>query len=163
LDTLFSNELDWSALSTYLKLTASLYPIKTHIEVFTDTGTFSTDGCPLLEDYMISGLVWAQSYFVPNRFEEHSEDDDRSSALKTDDNHKDEHHATRVLVLGMTLARQSTFFLPTNAKPNTSRQPVLLLHRMSTARNMLLLLLQKNPVLRPLTAAATRWPRVMTM
>jgi len=108
LDTLFSNKLDWSALSAFLNLTASTYPITAHIESCADTGTFPTDGRPLLEDYMIRGLVWAQWYFGPKWFDR-SEDDDGSRALESDGSRKKEHRAARVLYLGMMLARQSRF------------------------------------------------------
>jgi hypothetical protein len=112
LDTLFSsNELDWSALSAFLNLTALTYPITAHIEAFADTNTFPTDGHPLLEDYMIRGLVWAQWYFRPKWFEERSEDDDGSRPLETEGNGKEKHRAARVLFLGMTLARQSGFLV----------------------------------------------------
>jgi hypothetical protein len=111
LDTLFLNKLDWSALSAFLNLTASIYPIKAQTEAFADTGMFPTDGRPLLEDYMIRGLVWAQWYFDPEWFTDHGEDDDGSRALETDDNCKKQHRAARVLFLGMTLARQSSFLI----------------------------------------------------
>jgi hypothetical protein len=109
LDNLFSSwdELDWSALSAFLNLTALTYPITAHIEAFADTNTFPTDGHPLLEDYMIRGLVWAQWYFRPRWFEDRSEDDDGSRALETEGNRKEKHRAARVLFLGMRLARQS--------------------------------------------------------
>jgi hypothetical protein len=108
LDTLFSSkELDWSALSAFLNLIASIYPITAHLEAFADTNTFPTDGHPLLEDYMIRGLVWAQKYFRVGWFEDRSEDDDGSRALETEQNRKEEHRAARVLFLGMKLARQS--------------------------------------------------------
>ena len=110
LDTLFSSkELDWSALSAFLNLTASIYPITAHLEAFADTNTFPTDGHPLLEDYMIRGLVWAQKYFRVGWFEDRSEDDDGSRALETEQNRKEEHRAARVLFLGMILARRSGF------------------------------------------------------
>ena len=108
LDTLFSNKLDWSALSAFLNITASIYPITAQIEAFSNAGTFPTDGRPLLEDYMIRGLVWAQWYFGSGWFDR-SEDDDGSRALESDDSRKKEHRAARVLYLGMTMARQSRF------------------------------------------------------
>ena len=109
MDTLLpSNKLDWSALSAFLNLAASLYPITPEIEDFADKGTFPTKGVPLLEDYMIRGLVWTQWYFGPNWFEEHSEDDDSSRGIETEDNGKLPHRAARVLYLGMTLARRSS-------------------------------------------------------
>ena len=112
LDTLSSlNDLDWSALSTFLNLTALIYPITAHIEAFADTNTFPTDGHPLLEDYMIRGLVWAQWYFRSKWLEDRSEDDDGSRALETEQNRKEEHRAARVLFLGMKLARQSGFLV----------------------------------------------------
>jgi len=111
LHTLISNKLDWSALSAFLNLTASLYPITEDIEKHADDGTFPGDGAPLLEDYMIRGLVWTQWYFGPNWFENHSEDNDGSRGLESDDNCKMEHRAARVLFLGMTLARQSDFLV----------------------------------------------------
>jgi hypothetical protein len=112
LDTLFSsNELDWPALSAFLNLTALTYPITAHIEAFADTNTFPTDGHPLLEDYMIRGLVWAQWYFRPKWFEDRSEDDDGSRALETEENRKEKHRAARVLFLGIRLARQSGFLV----------------------------------------------------
>jgi hypothetical protein len=110
-DTLISDKLDWSALSAFLNLTASLYPITEDIEKHADDGTFPGDGAPLLEDYMIRGLVWTQWYFGPNWFENHSEDHDGSRWLESDDNCKMEHRAARVLFLGMTLARQSDFLV----------------------------------------------------
>jgi hypothetical protein len=110
-DALISNKLDWSALSAFLNLTASLYPITSEIEDFADSGKFPTLGFPLLEDYMIRGLVWTQWYFGPEWFEKHSEDDDGSRGLESDDNCKMEHRAVRVLFLGMTLARQSDFLV----------------------------------------------------
>jgi hypothetical protein len=111
LDTLISNKLDWSALSAFLNLTASLYPITKEIQDSADTGTFPAHGYPLLEDYMIRGLVWTQWYFGKDWFEKHSEDDDGSRGLESDDNCKMEHRAARVLFLGMTLARQSGFII----------------------------------------------------
>jgi hypothetical protein len=110
-DTLISNKLDWSALSAFLNLTASLYPITSKIEDSADTGTFPTHGSPLLEDYMIRGLVWTQWYFGPEWFEKHSEDDDGSRGLESDDNCKMENRAARVLFLGMIFARQSGFLV----------------------------------------------------
>ena len=47
-DALISNKLDWSALSAFLNLTASLYPITSEIEDFADSGKFPTLGFPLL-------------------------------------------------------------------------------------------------------------------
>jgi len=112
LDTLFSsNELDWSALSAFLNLIASAYPITAHMEAFADTNTFPTDGHPLLEDYMIRGLVWTRWYFRPRWFEDRSEDDDGSRALETEANRKEENRAGRVLSLGMNLARHSRFLI----------------------------------------------------
>jgi len=108
LNTLLSGKLDWSALSAFLNLIASTYPITARTESFADTGTFPCDGRPLLEDYMIRGLVWAQWYFGPKWFER-SEDDDGSRALESDGSRKKEHRAARVLYLGMMLARQSCF------------------------------------------------------
>jgi hypothetical protein len=110
-DTLISNKLDWSALSAFLNLTASLYPITSKIEDSADSGTFPTHGSPLLEDYMIRGLVWTQWYFGPEWFEKHSEDDDGSRGLESDDNCKMENRAARVLFLGMIFARQSGFLV----------------------------------------------------
>jgi hypothetical protein len=111
LDILFSSshDLDWHALSAFLNLTALTYPITAHIEDFADTNTFPTDGHPLLEDYMIRGLVWTQWYFRPKWFEERSEDDDGSRGVETEGNCKEKHRAARVLFLGMKLARQSGF------------------------------------------------------
>jgi len=110
LDTLFpSNEVDWSALSAFLNLIASTYPITDHMEAFEGTGIFPTDGHPLPEDYMIRGLVWTQRYFPPRWFEDRSEDDDGSRALETEANRKEEHRAGRVLPLGMDVARHSRF------------------------------------------------------
>jgi hypothetical protein len=108
MDTILpSNKLDWSALSAFLNLAASLYPITPEIEDSADKGTFPTNGVPLLEDYMIRGLVWTQWYFGPKWFEDHSEDDDGSRGIETEDNGKLPHRAARVLYLGMTLARRS--------------------------------------------------------
>jgi hypothetical protein len=56
---------------------------------------------------MIRGLVWTQWYFGPNWFEDHSEDDDGSRGIETEDNGKLPRRAARVLYLGMTLARRS--------------------------------------------------------
>lgn len=106
LDTLLSSKLNWSALSAFLNLTASAYPITAHLEALADTSAFPSDGRPLLEDYMMRGLVWTQWYFGPKWFDR-SEDDDGSRALESDASLKKKHRAARVLYLGMTLARQS--------------------------------------------------------
>jgi hypothetical protein len=108
LDTLLSSKLDFFALSAFLNHTASAYPITARLEAFADTATFPTDGRPLLEDYMMRGLVWAQWYFGPKWFDR-SENDDGSRALESVASRKKEHRAARVLYLGMTLAQQSKF------------------------------------------------------
>jgi len=132
LDTLLSSKdqsLDWSDLTAFLNLTASAYPITADMEAFADSNTFPTHGHPLLEDYMIRGLVWTQWYFSPRWFEDCSEDDDGSRALETEANRKEEHRAGRVLPLGMRLARHSRFlsydrkvrrFFTTDKVPNVA-------------------------------------------
>jgi hypothetical protein len=50
--------------------------------------------------------VWTQWYFASDLFD-NIEDDDGSRCLEDDS--KRQHRATRVLYLGMTLARESTY------------------------------------------------------
>jgi hypothetical protein len=103
-DILSTDRLDWSALASFLNHTAKSFPIPSRTESSATDETFPTDGIPLLEDYMMRGLVWAQWYFAPDWFK-NIEDDDGSRCLE--DECKTEHRATRVLYLGMTLASVS--------------------------------------------------------
>jgi hypothetical protein len=54
----------------------------------------------------VRGLVWTQWYFASDWFH-HIEDDDGSRCLEDDS--KRQHRAARVLYLGMTLARESSY------------------------------------------------------
>ena len=102
--TFSPSRLDWSALATFLNRVAWFFPISSRTESFASSETFPYDGAPLLEDYMIRGLVWAQWYFAPDWFK-NIEDDDGSRCLENDV--KRQHRVARVMYLGMTLARMS--------------------------------------------------------
>jgi hypothetical protein len=104
-DLLSPDRLDWAALARFLNYTARFFPISSRTESSASGETFPCDGVPLLEDYMIRGLVWAQWYFAPDWFS-NIEDDDGSRCLEDDS--KRQHRAARVLYLGMTLARESS-------------------------------------------------------
>jgi hypothetical protein len=104
-DLLISDRLDWSALAQFLNRVAQSFPISSRTESFAYGETFPSDGVPLLEDYMIRGLVWAQWYFAPDWFN-NIEDDDGSRCLEDDG--KRQHRAARVLYLGMILARDAS-------------------------------------------------------
>jgi hypothetical protein len=103
-DILSPDRLDWSALASFLNHTAKSFPISSRTEFFASGETFPTDGIPLLEDYMIRGLVWAQWYFASDWFKK-IEDDDGSRCLEDDS--KRQHRAARVQYLGMILAAES--------------------------------------------------------
>jgi hypothetical protein len=105
-DLLSPDRLDWSALARFLNHTAKLFSISVRTESSANCKTFPTDGVPLLEDYMIRGLVWTQWYFASDWFD-NIEDDDGSRCLEDDS--KRQHRAARVLYLGMTLARESSY------------------------------------------------------
>lgn len=105
-DLLASHRLDWSALARLLNQIANFYPISSRTESSASGETFPSDGIPLLEDYMVRGLVWAQWYFSPDWFK-NVEDDDGSRCLEDDT--KRQHRAARVQYLGMTLTRQSEY------------------------------------------------------
>ena len=96
--------LDWSVLASFLNHIAKSFPISSRTESSASGEIFPTDGVPLLEDYMIRGLVWAQWYFAPGWFK-NIEDDDGSRCLE--DHDKRQHRAARVLYLGMILAKKS--------------------------------------------------------
>jgi hypothetical protein len=98
------DRLDWSALASFLNHIAKFFPVSSRTESFASGETFPTDGIPLLEDYMIRGLVWAQWYFSPDWFK-NIEDDDGSRGLE--DESKKQHRAARVQYLGMILAAES--------------------------------------------------------
>jgi hypothetical protein len=104
-DLVISDRLDWSALAQFLNRVAQSFPISSRTESFAYGETFPSDGVPLLEDYMIRGLVWAQWYFAPDWFN-NIEDDDGSRCLEDDG--KRQHRAARVLYLGMILARDAS-------------------------------------------------------
>jgi hypothetical protein len=104
-DLLPPDRLDWLALARFLNYTASFFPISSRTEASANGETFPYGGVPLLEDYMIRGLVWAQWYFAPDWFN-NIEDDDGSRCLEDDS--KRQHRAARVLYLGITLARESS-------------------------------------------------------
>jgi hypothetical protein len=104
-DILSPDRLDWSALACFLNHTAEFFPISSRTESSANGETFPTNGVPLLEDYIIRGLVWVQSYFAPDWFN-NIEDDDDSRCLEGDS--KRQHRAAGVLYLGMTLARESS-------------------------------------------------------
>ena len=104
-DTLSLDRLDWTALANFLNHIAKSFPISSRTESFASGETFPYDGIPLLEDYMIRGLVWAQWYFAPDWFR-NIEDDDGSRCLE--DDAKRHHRAARVMYLGMTLASMSS-------------------------------------------------------
>jgi hypothetical protein len=104
-DLLSPRKLDWSALANLFNHIAKFYPISSRTESSASGETFPSDGVPLLEDYMVRGLVWAQWYFAPDWFN-NIEDDDGSRCLEDDS--KRQHRAARVLYLGMTLARESS-------------------------------------------------------
>jgi hypothetical protein len=104
-DLLSPRQLDWSALANFFNHIATFYPISSRTESSARGETFPRDGIPLLEDYMVRGLVWAQWYFAPDWFN-NIEDDDGSRCLEDDS--KRQHRAARVLYLGMTLARESS-------------------------------------------------------
>jgi hypothetical protein len=103
-DILSPDRLDWSALAGFLNHVAKSFPISSRTESFASGETFPTDGVPLLEDYMIRGLVWAQYYFAKDWFK-NIEDDDGSRCLEDDS--KRQHRAARVQYLGMILAADS--------------------------------------------------------
>jgi hypothetical protein len=103
-DILSPDRLDWSALASFLNHTAESFPISSRTESFASGEIFPTDGIPLLEDYMIRGLVWAQWYFASDWFKK-IEDDDGSRCLEDDS--KRQHRAARVQYLGMILAVES--------------------------------------------------------
>jgi hypothetical protein len=103
-DILSPDRLDWSALASFLNHIAKFFPISSRTESFASGETFPTDGIPLLEDYMIRGLVWAQWYFASDWFK-NIEDDDGSRCLEDDS--KKQHRAARVQYLGMILAAES--------------------------------------------------------
>lgn len=67
-DILSPDRLDWSALASFLNHIAKSFPISSRTESWASGQTFPTDGVPLLEDYMIRGLVWAQYYFASDWF-----------------------------------------------------------------------------------------------
>ncbi|KAM0701740.1 hypothetical protein Q7P35_010649 [Cladosporium inversicolor] len=98
------DRLDWSALANFLNHIAKIYPISSRTESSASGETFPIDGIPLLEDYMIRGLVWAQYYFAPEWFK-NIEDDDGSRCLEDDS--KRQHRTARVQYLGMILAAES--------------------------------------------------------
>jgi hypothetical protein len=104
-ELLISDRLDWSALAQFLNRVAQSFPISSRTETFAYGETFPSDGVPLLEDYMIRGLVWAQWYFAPEWFN-NIEDDDGSRCLEDDG--KRQHRAARVLYLGILLARDAS-------------------------------------------------------
>jgi hypothetical protein len=104
-ELLISDRLDWSALAQFLNRVAQSFPISSRTESFAYGETFPSDGVPLLEDYMIRGLVWAQWYFAPEWFN-NIEDDDGSRCLEDDG--KRQHRAARVLYLGILLARDAS-------------------------------------------------------
>jgi hypothetical protein len=103
-DLLSPDRLDWTALASFLNHIAKFYPVSSRTEFSASGETFPSDGIPLLEDYMIRGLVWAQWYFSPDWFN-NIEDDDGSRCLEDDS--KRQHRAARVQYLGMTLAPMS--------------------------------------------------------
>ena len=103
-DILSPDRLDWSALASFLNHIAKFFSVSSRTESFASGETFPTDGIPLLEDYMIRGLVWAQWYFSPDWFK-NIEDDDGSRGLE--DESKKQHRAARVQYLGMILAAES--------------------------------------------------------
>ena len=103
-DILSLDRLDWSALASFLNHTAQFFPISSYIESSASRQNFPTDGVPLLEDYMIRGLVWTQWYFASDWFK-NIEDDDGSRCLEDDS--KRQHRAARVQYLCMILAAQS--------------------------------------------------------
>ncbi|KAM0707313.1 hypothetical protein Q7P35_005551 [Cladosporium inversicolor] len=102
-DALSPDRLDWSALASFLNHVAKFYPISSHTHSSASRETFPTDGIPLLEDYMIRGLVWAQYYFAPEWFK-NIVDDDGSRCLEDDG--KRQHRAARIQYLGMLLAAE---------------------------------------------------------
>jgi hypothetical protein len=103
-DILSPDRLDWSALASFLNHIAKFFPVSSRTESSASGETFPTDGIPLLEDYMIRGLVWAQWYFASDWFK-NIEDDDGSRCLEDDS--KRQHRAARVQYLGMILAADS--------------------------------------------------------
>jgi hypothetical protein len=103
-DILSPDRLDWSALASFLNHIAKFFPVSSRTESSASGETFPTDGIPLLEDYMIRGLVWAQWYFAPKWFQ-NIEDDDGSRCLEDDS--KKQHRVARVQYLGMILAAES--------------------------------------------------------
>lgn len=102
-DILSPDRLDWSALANFLNHIAKFYPVSSRTESSASGETFPIDGIPLLEDYMIRGLVWAQDYFADKWFE-NIEDDDGSRCLE--DESKRQHRVARVQYLGMILAAE---------------------------------------------------------
>jgi hypothetical protein len=104
-DLLNSDRVDWSALAQFLNRVSQYFPISSRTESSAYSETFPSDGVPLLEDYMIRGLVWAQCYFAPDWFN-NIEDDDGSRSLEDDG--KRERRAARVLYLGIILARDAS-------------------------------------------------------
>lgn len=65
-EILSPDHLDWSALTSFLNHIAKFFPISSRTESSASGKTSSTDGIPLLEDYMVRGLVWVQWYFAPD-------------------------------------------------------------------------------------------------
>lgn len=109
LDNLLNfGSLDWSALSQFLNLIAKSFPITSRTEAFAQSGMFPRDGIPLLEDYMIRGLEWAQWYFDADWFD-NIEDDDGSRCLEDDS--KGQHRAARILYLAMITAKSHPEYL----------------------------------------------------
>jgi hypothetical protein len=103
-DILSPERLDWSALASFLNHIAKFFPVSSRTESFASGEIFPPNGIPLLEDYMIRGLVWAQWYFPPDWFK-NIEDDDGSRGLEDESTKK--HCAARVQYLGMVLAAES--------------------------------------------------------
>jgi len=103
-DLLSPDRLDWSALASLLNHIGKFFPVSSRSESFASAEIFPTDGIPLLEDYMIRGLVWTQWYFSPDWFK-NIEDDDGSRFLE--DESKRKHRAARLQYLGMVLATES--------------------------------------------------------
>jgi hypothetical protein len=104
-DLLTSDRVDWSALARFLNRVAQSFPISSLTQLLAYGETFPSYDVPLLEDYMIRGLVWAQWYSAPNWFD-NIKDDDGSRCLEDDGKRKP--RAARVLYLGILLARDAS-------------------------------------------------------
>ena len=110
-------------LAEFLNALGRFETLKKHAIYFGRRGDFFTarkkeDAKPLSEDYQIRGLIWTQSYFWSDWFNNHSEDDGRS--IETPNMRKN--RAERVQRLGIYLA-SSTDYITFNEATNLFSAP----------------------------------------